>query len=121
MPSRFLRLGVTFALLCGIDAHLALLQGCAWTTMTWRAARDGRALSETFDGRHPCKICAAVKKAAPAASLSATAAAKADLFHPATVSLALARPARPDVAVLELKFKNAFLPPRTPPPKALLS
>jgi len=124
MKPRLLRLALIAALLAGMDAHLALIQGCAWATMAWRASRGvsvSRALSETFDGRHPCAVCFAVKKTASAPSLNAAAPARVDMIGrtvlsvPASASardLPPARPLPPDSAVPE-----TF----SPPPKTLLA
>ena len=90
MRSPLLRLALVAALLAGLDAHLALLQGYAWGSMAWRAARSGTvtsALTEAFDGRHPCAVCLVVKRAAPVPTLSAAAPAKADLFHQPALTL----------------------------------
>jgi hypothetical protein len=48
------------ALLCATGGHLAMLQSVAWATMLAHNASTenlSTAISNTFDGRHPCPIC----------------------------------------------------------------
>jgi len=50
--------------MCQLGAHLILLQSYAWTNMAldhWKSAALKTALSETFDGRHPCGVCLKVQ------------------------------------------------------------
>lgn len=62
----FARLGKIFlvlALVAMLGAHWAALQAIAWTTMLAdnlhsNSFRD--AVTETFDGSHPCRICKAI-------------------------------------------------------------
>ena len=50
-------------LLCG--GHLGVLQGVAWFSMMQdrlsAGQAVGQAVSETFDGAHPCTVCLAVQ------------------------------------------------------------
>ncbi len=48
-----------------LGLHWALLQTIAWTGMVINYSRDSslrEALSKTFDGKHPCPLCKAIKK-----------------------------------------------------------
>ena len=62
----FKRLGKIFlvlALVATLGAHWALLQTVAWTTMLadnlcTHSAKE--AVTETFDGNHPCEMCKAI-------------------------------------------------------------
>ncbi|HUR46832.1 MAG TPA: hypothetical protein VMZ27_13220 [Candidatus Saccharimonadales bacterium] len=50
-------------LVCGLSGHWAVLQSVAWTTMLLQNMNSAPlvvALSKTFDGKHPCKICKVV-------------------------------------------------------------
>lgn len=64
----FLRLSkwlVVLALTLSLGAHWALLQSVAWVGMVVTYSQDStftEALSKTFDGRHPCKLCKAVQE-----------------------------------------------------------
>jgi hypothetical protein len=62
----FVRIGKIFlviALVATLGAHWALLQTVAWTTMLadnlcTHSAKE--AVTETFDGNHPCDLCKAI-------------------------------------------------------------
>jgi hypothetical protein len=62
----FKRLGKFFlvlALVAMLGAHWALLQTVAWTTMladNLHSSSFQVAVTETFDGNHPCDICKAI-------------------------------------------------------------
>lgn len=48
-----------------LGLHWAVLQSVAWTGMLINYARDGswsEAISKTFDGQHPCKLCLLVQE-----------------------------------------------------------
>lgn len=56
---------LVMALMLSIGAHWALLQSAAWVGMVVRYSREGsfaEALNKTFDGRHPCAVCKAIKQ-----------------------------------------------------------
>lgn len=58
------QLMVVFTLIVTIGGHWAILQSAAWVGMAVSYAHDAPladALSKTFDGRHPCRICEAVR------------------------------------------------------------
>jgi hypothetical protein len=54
------------ALMVSIGAQWAVLQTAAWVgmavTYSIKAGSVAEGLSQTFDGRHPCKLCCAIKK-----------------------------------------------------------
>lgn len=55
---------VTLALTLSVGGHWAVIQGVAWTRMIAhfsQAMPFTQAISYTFDGKHPCKLCLAVK------------------------------------------------------------
>ena len=62
----FVRIGKIFlvlALVAMLGAHWALLQSVAWTTMladNLCTQPVKEAVTETFDGNHPCDICKAI-------------------------------------------------------------
>jgi hypothetical protein len=48
-----------------LGAHWALLQTVAWTGMVVSYSRDGffaEAVSQTFDGKHPCRLCEVIQQ-----------------------------------------------------------
>lgn len=56
---------VVLALTFSVGAHWALLQSVAWLGMAVvyvKVAPLKEALSKTFDGQHPCKICKFVRE-----------------------------------------------------------
>ena len=65
MARRLFQLSVAFALIVAVGGHWAALQSVAWVSMAVNYSKDAPlevALQKTFDGRHPCKICIAVKE-----------------------------------------------------------
>jgi len=62
----FVRLGkmfVVIALVAILGGHWALLQTVAWTTMlaaNLSCESFSTAVSQTFDGEHPCPLCRAI-------------------------------------------------------------
>jgi hypothetical protein len=56
---------VVLTLTLSLGAHWALLQSVAWVGMIAAYSRDGsitQALSKTFDGRHPCRLCKMIQQ-----------------------------------------------------------
>lgn len=115
---------VLLALACGNGVHLAALQSLAWATMLLKATQSksiATAVTETFDGRHPCPLCKVVEesstsredeppkmisgfelRAIPAPQVRAPAPDSAPFFHASTVSDA----------------ERLAAEPPTPPPRA---
>lgn len=54
------------ALMISIGAQWALLQSAAWVRMaisySWEAGSLAEGLTKTFDGKHACNLCEAVKE-----------------------------------------------------------
>lgn len=79
---------VILALMFSIGAHWALLQTLAWTGMIISYSQDAtlaEAISMTFDGEHPCKMCKVVKegrKSEQEKPAVLKAGTKFDLFFP---------------------------------------
>lgn len=116
-----LRMLLAAALLYGSGAHWLLVQGAAWAGML--AARAGRhsvseALTTTFDGLHPCRVCLLVKRGAGAGP------APAAVRPGPTVDFAFVSvPAAPAPAPVARQSSDAFpdyasrprVPPSPPP------
>ncbi|MCB1208510.1 MAG: hypothetical protein KDK97_04235 [Verrucomicrobiales bacterium] len=55
------KLGLVAALVLSIGLHWACLQSAAWVgmlvTYTAKSGSVSQAVADTFDGRHPCKLC----------------------------------------------------------------
>lgn len=63
--TRLTRLLVVLTLTLSLGAHWVLLQSVAWVGMAVKYSQDAtitEALSKTFDGQHPCKLCKAVQE-----------------------------------------------------------
>jgi hypothetical protein len=59
------RIAAAMALVLSLGLHWALLQTVAWTGMVVSYSRQGtvqQAIAKTFDGKHPCCLCNAIKK-----------------------------------------------------------
>src|SRR5438874_2802186 len=57
------RIATIFALCCAIGLHWIALQSLAWTTMIIDYSKRApicQAITQTFDGAHPCSLCRAV-------------------------------------------------------------
>lgn len=65
MLKRLPRLLIALALASSIGLHWAFLQVVAWTGMVISYSQDRpvtEAVSDTFDGQHPCKLCKQIAK-----------------------------------------------------------
>jgi hypothetical protein len=57
------RVVTILALCCAIGLHWLTLQSIAWTSMIIDYSKRGslcKAITQTFDGAHPCSLCRAV-------------------------------------------------------------
>jgi hypothetical protein len=62
---RLMKLVVVLTLTLSLGAHWMLLQSVAWVGMAVNYSQDApftEALSKTFDGKHPCKLCKFVEE-----------------------------------------------------------
>lgn len=115
------------ALLVGNNLHLPLLQVAAWCGMIVKYSRGSsvaEALEKTFDGKHPCCMCKAIKKArAPSADEARLKGSNRD----ASCDLRCEPARSPALHPLSLAFQqsrhasgcgpsSANYPPPTPPP-----
>ncbi len=65
MRSRTLQYLLVTALIVAVSGPWAVLQSVAWVGMVISYSQDAtlsEAISMTFDGEHPCKICTVVKE-----------------------------------------------------------
>ena len=125
----FARLGhvlLILALLAATGGHWAVLQTVAWTNMLATNLRTDSlevALTKTFDGQHPCKLCKVVadgKKSEKSTDLPALAK-KIEFTHGATHFLFTA----PENFWLQDEpatvFHSVTHLPSVPPPRGFLS
>jgi len=120
-----LRLLLSAALLYGSGAHWLLVQGAAWAGML--AARSGRetvarAVTTTFDGAHPCRVCLLVKRGAArdSAPRASVAPASVDFAFSGSPRFALrADAARAADAGARSDVSSVVPVPPVPPPNRL--
>lgn len=111
-------------LMVSIGFHWAFLQSVAWASMLIRYSRSsnsiGLAVSMTFDGRHPCRLCQ-MARSAQKSDTKETAlpkVSKLDLFA-CTSSLEVnwSPTSSPGVIAVDVFRASRLLPPPTPPPR----
>ncbi len=107
-----------------LGGHWALLQTVAWTNMlatNLRTCPLGEALTQTFDGKHPCAICKVIKdergKERQESQSAPNRIVKLDLYLTAE-NLILSSPATDDDQPCFAIFTSSFrTKPPTPPPR----
>ena len=111
--------------LCAVSgAHWAILQSFAWTTMLAQNLRYESftaAVTRTFDGQHPCRMCKAVAAGKNAAKKTEFTGAASRFEFLTVARCVIARvPERSAVVPVanESAASRAKQPP-TPPPRAL--
>jgi len=114
------------ALCCAIGLHWIALQSFAWTTMLIENSKHAplrAAISQTFDGAHPCSLCHAVSK-------GKTSEKKPDLQSPApkidmicaSLTIRLAPPFAPFEYPTSDSFSSERRPsPPVPPPRVVIN
>jgi hypothetical protein len=121
----FVRLGklfVIFALVAATNAHWAVLQSVAWTTMfadNLRTHSAAEAVAQTFDGKHPCSLCKAIAAGKKSEKRTEFPLPLQKLeYPPAPARLILVAPARFQPMPLVNTFAELLaLQPPTPPPR----
>lgn len=119
---RFGKILVIAALVLMTGAHWAALQTVAWTTMLANNLRTQsltQAVSDTFDGEHPCPLCKAIAAAKKAKKQSEAAAPVLKMeFPPAANPVVLFAPASFQLLPLADDFARALSSkPPLPPPR----
>jgi hypothetical protein len=116
---------VVLTLTLSLGAHWMLLQSVAWIGMVVTYSQDApftQALSETFDGRHPCQFCKMVQrgKAQEKKQETQKPATKLDQFLTAKQSVFLFPPKLEWLAstVLPPSLSRCDSPPTPPPERA---
>ena len=113
---------VVTALTLTLGAHWILLQSVAWMGMVVTYSQTDSltvAISKTFDGQHPCKICKVVRKGQQASEKQETVKVEKQIdsfLIPA--STRIPEPPAFEVATSTLAhFADRFDPPASPPPR----
>ena len=125
LPVVLLRLAkfiLVLALACSIGLHWVFFQSLAWSSMLAENLRLGslaQAVTRTFDGQHPCRLCKAIADGKKSEKKSEGAPCFKTLeFPPATKEFVLTVPARfglPSHAGISRRILSET--PPTPPPR----
>jgi hypothetical protein len=118
------RIATIFALCCAIGLHWIALQSLAWTTMIVDYSKRAplrQAITQTFDGAHPCALCHAVNtgKNSEKKSDLQSSTPKIDMIY-VTRAIRLMPPfsrldhLSSDFSVCEFRRSPAVPPPRSP-------
>jgi hypothetical protein len=122
-PARIL---VVLMLVMTLGIHWALLQTFAWTAMladNLRSSTLQAALTETFDGQHPCRLCKAVSAGRNSEQKKEFTLTAFKLEFPISNEIsALVAPSECQLYPLE-NFSANCLPqqPPTPPPRGFFA
>jgi hypothetical protein len=120
------RIVTIFALCCAIGLQWIALQSLAWTTMLIDYSKRAplcQAITQTFDGAHPCSLCHVVNKGKNSES-------KSDLQSPTPKIDMICAPLANRIVRLFIPFEYAAgdsfsfefgHSPPVPPPRFLLS
>ncbi len=114
---------MVFALVLTTGLHWAALQTVAWTTMLANnlcSQSVGEAVSNTFDGEHPCSLCKAIAAAKKSQQKSEAVVSVLKMeFPPAPENFVLISPAPLSVfSLAPLSADSSFQKPPLPPPRA---
>ena len=124
MIQRIGNLLLIVALLASTGGHWALLQSVAWTSMLAEHMQSqslAQAMEQTFDGRHPCKLCCAIAAAKRSEKKSEfPVSAQKIEFPPLAPRLVLYAPAGFQLLTTPDDFADpTLMAPPTPPPRVL--
>ncbi|PWU13944.1 MAG: hypothetical protein C5B50_18355 [Verrucomicrobia bacterium] len=122
MLIRLSRWLLVLTLTLSIGAHWALLQSVAWLGMIVTYSRDAsltEALSKTFDGKHPCRLCKAITKGKRTEKKSEvqTPPQKLEFAHAASSFVLDAPSCLPERSPATSNPRTLAYPPLTPPPR----
>jgi hypothetical protein len=118
------RIATIVALCCAIGLHWIALQSFAWTTMIIDYSKRAplcQAITQTFDGAHPCSLCHAVNtgKNSEKKSDLQSSTPKIDMICAAR-ALRLPPPFRPfEFAAANFSLTERRQSPPVPPPRSL--
>ena len=114
---------VVLLLIVSVGGHWAIVQGVAWVTMFARFSQSmslTQAAAYTFDGKHPCALCCAVKEGKTAERK------ESQVKPPEKVTFALspeavllpAPPLASPILAAEFTLRSFLDEPPHPPPRA---
>jgi hypothetical protein len=127
MIRRLAHLTLLTALMLSIGGHWALVQSAAWTGMFIKYVKHdtvAEALSKTFDGQHPCRLCKAVNQGTNGSksdhSKSPAPVIKINLLSQSTeTALVGVSPPRIIIAPISQRAYARTDAPEAPPPRAV--
>jgi hypothetical protein len=116
---------VVAALVFSTGAHWAALQTVAWTTMLANnlcTQSVTEAVSNTFDGKHPCPLCKAIAAGKKAEKKSEAVAPVLKMECPPVAEKFILVSPRPFsvFSPVELSADSSFAKPPVPPPRGPL-
>ena len=120
---RLSQLLVVLTLTLSLGGHWALLQSVAWTNMladNLRTESFAEAVSKTFDGKHPCPLCKAIKagKKSEEDKEASMSALKKFEFVNQTSSFIFTAPSAFTLVGWRVEFPASFsTTPPVPPPR----
>lgn len=123
---RFLGRAVTILALClAIGLHWLAVQSVAWTSMIVEYSQKTslpEALARTFDGKHPCSLCHAVRKGQSSEKKSElqSLTSKIDLICSARIIRLMPRVKTCEYQSLASPVRRRAQSPPVPPPRAVL-
>jgi len=119
------RIGTILALCCAIGLHWIALQSVAWTTMIFEYSKHAplrAAITQAFDGAHPCSLCHAVNTGKNSEKKSDfQSPTKIDMICAARTILLLPRFVPFQYATSDFSSSESRSSPPVPPPRSLLS
>jgi hypothetical protein len=127
MIRRLAHLTLLTALMLSIGGQWALIQSAAWAGMFFKYVKHdtvAEALSKTFDGQHPCRLCKAVTQGTsgtkPDPSKSPAPMIKINLLGQSTeTALVQVSPQRTRIATISERARPRSEAPEAPPPRAV--
>lgn len=123
MFARFAKILVVLALVFSTGLHWAALQTVAWGTMLAANLTTGsfeEAVSDTFDGEHPCPMCKAIESGKKSEKQSDQLTLKIKFeFPPAAEKLVLVAPRLfKSFASQKISADSFSIRPVLPPPRS---
>jgi hypothetical protein len=123
MSARLGNFFVMVTLVAMLGAHWAMLQTVAWTTMFADNLHSGSfcdAVTETFDGQHPCPLCQAIAAGKQSEKKTEFSFPSQKLeFPPLKENFILVAPSQFQLLPSADSFAESLVhPPLTPPPRS---
>jgi hypothetical protein len=118
----FARILLVVSLCLAIGMHWVVLQSVAWAHMIVTYAKSvsfEQAISNTFDGQHPCSLCKKITKnsASEKNRTVELSADKIDLFYKTAPALLYPPTDAVQLWPASLSYELSFARPPTPPPR----